>query len=122
MIRHVNYKPVHVYSNLVRQFIHKKRRRITSCYTYSSHGLFYALFLLIYGMILCLDMMLFVNAEPFNQVRQFDENIDETNSMNQLVVNVNSDEAENEYYDDNENRDYLNLISNKSGKYVYLLL
>lgn len=96
--------------------MHKKRRRITSCYTYSSHGLFYALFLLIYGMRVFDGTSA---ADTFNQARQLDGKIDSAKALNQLVASVNSDsELESEYYDGDADQDYLNLISNKSGKYA----
>lgn len=115
MIKHVNFKlEYNIWIYLVQYLSYRKRRHVTSCYTYSSHGLFYVLFLLIYGVIL-LHTITFVSAESFNQAHIIDGEMKKNNHMEQLVAAVKAEEAEEEYFENDEEKEYQDLISNKSG-------
>lgn len=129
MIRHVNYKLPYVCNKKSAQQIIQKKR----CHTTSSHGLFYALFLLIYGMILCHSTstwLTFVHAESTNATQTVDMTIDETNraASNKLVSASKHisghDEVDHHYVDDDEDDEesiYHDLISNKSGETFELM-
>lgn len=115
MIRHtVFFQPEYVWNKLVRHLIYRERRHVTSCYTYSSHGLFYVLFLLIYGI-----MRVTANGGDsiiISEAQTGITNDKHLNGLDQLVADIRPDDPDYEYVDEEE-RDYKELISNKSGNY-----
>lgn len=125
MIKHVRFIEFGLMSTLygvVQRLCYRKRRHVTSCYTYSSHGLFYILFLLIYGNFLMHSPTIILADTTMSNVARASSNQHEDDTKidnNLLVAAIKVADVEDEYFeDDQEEKEYQELISNKSGEFA----
>lgn len=133
---HVNCKSQPLWHYVTQYFLCcRKRRHVTSCY--SSHGLFYVLLILIYGSYL-LNSPYGILAEQLNELQLMITSLS-NDSNNSVALNTNKSSKNNEklivaaaaiaeavkmdnideaYFDDIDDfdKEYEDLINNKSGK------
>lgn len=104
---------------VIQRLCYRKRRHVTSCYTYSSHGLFYVLFLLIYGNFLIHAPTIILAETTTNDAKIGNSHDDDTKKpieIDKLSAAIKLEDADDEYFDDDkEEKEYQELISNKSG-------
>ncbi|XP_031617937.1 uncharacterized protein LOC116337476 isoform X2 [Contarinia nasturtii] len=121
---------------VVQRLLYRKRRHVTSCYHYSSHGLFYVLLLLIYShsslqwpaTVLAGDKTTAITTPTpkttINQIKvnKINEYITTSNELNGILAAVRMDDTEDEYFEDDQDddNDYKELLSNKSAKGMYV--
>lgn len=104
---------------VVQRAFHRKCRHTTANYKYSSHGLFYVLLLLIYSYFLIKSPSIAVAETTMSQIKasDTDEYVKTSNEMDRIVKAVKLDDVDDEYFDDDQDdKEYKELISNKSGK------
>ncbi|XP_055324847.1 uncharacterized protein LOC129579157 isoform X2 [Sitodiplosis mosellana] len=128
---------------VVQRLFYRKRRHVTSCYEYSSHGLFYVLLLLIYSQFLIKSpAIVLAEITTMSQIKGStnDERIKTSNEMDHIVMAVKVENigvaadadaaaaaaavavADDEYFEDDQDDDkeYKELLSNKSAKGMYV--
>lgn len=124
MIKHLIYLKCDLMSPsfcpVVQRTFHRKRRpTIAQQHTHSSHGLFYVLLLLIYSYFLVQSPSIALAETTMSQIKasDSDEYVKTSNEMDRIVKAVKLDDIEDEYFDDDQDdKEYKELISNKSGK------
>lgn len=101
--------------DIQRNLVYQKRRRVTS--SYSSYGLLYVLLLLIYSQCLIKSSAIALAETTMSQIKANDESIKSSNEMDRMVTAVKLQDIDDEYFDDDqEDKEYKELISNKSGR------
>lgn len=116
----------------------RKRRHVTSCY--SSHGLFYVLIILIYGSYLLnspygilaqqlneLQLMITSLSNDSNNSEAFNASKSSKNNEKLAVaaaaiaeaVKMDNGNTYEEYFDDDLDKEYEDLINNKSGELIH---
>lgn len=105
---------------VVQRLFDRKRRHVTSYYKYGSYGLFYVLFLLIYSPFSIQSSAIALAETTMSQIKASasDEYIKMSNEMDRMVTAVKLEDVDDEYFDDDQDdKEYKELLSNKSGKY-----
>lgn len=117
---------------VVQRLFYRKCWHVTSCYKYRSHGLFYVLLLLIYGhnslLVLAHDTTTTAMATKTttNQIKvnKNNEHTTTSNEINRILAAVRIEDTDDEYFEDDQDddKDYKELISNKSGMIEFNIL
>lgn len=101
---------------VVHDIVYQKRRHITS--SNRNYGLFYVLLLLIYSQCLIISSANALAETTMSQIKVNDEHIKSSNEMDRMVTAVKLEDIDDEYFDDDQDdKDYKELLSNKSGMF-----
>lgn len=101
---------------IIQRMFNRKRWHITTYYKYCSHRLFYVHLLLIYSYIFSHAIVL--AESTIHQIKTSASDTKTSNEIDRTVTAVKLEEFEDEYFDDDQDdREYRELVSNKSGEY-----